>query len=57
MLDKLYEGSYISPMEYKNCLESLLNHKERRLPEEELKKRIKNLETILGKDGGQIDCL
>ena len=57
LLDKLYEGSYISPMEYKNCLESLLNHKERRLPEEELKKRIKNLETILGKDGGQIDCL
>lgn len=40
LLDKLYDGDYINKLEYQFCLESLVEHKERRLPEEELKKRI-----------------
>lgn len=43
LLDKLYEGDYINKLEYQFCLESLLEHKERRLPEEELQKRIESL--------------
>ena len=43
LLDKLYEGDYINKLEYQFCLESLLEHKERRLPEEELQKRIDSL--------------
>ena len=43
LLDKLYEGDYINKPEYQFCLESLLEHKERRLPEEELQKRIESL--------------
>ena len=44
LLDKLYEGDYINKLEYQFCLESLLEHKERRLPEEELQKRIESLQ-------------
>lgn len=44
LLDKLFEGGYINELEYRYCLESLLDHKERRLPEEEIKKRIESLE-------------
>ena len=43
LLDKLYEGDYINKLEYQFCLESFLEHKERRLPEEELQKRIESL--------------
>ena len=43
LLDKLYEGDYINKLEYQFCLESLLEHKERRLPEEEVQKRIESL--------------
>lgn len=43
ILDKLYEGGYINSIEYRYCLEGLLRHKERRLPKEELEKRLKNL--------------
>ena len=43
LLDKLYEGKHISKDEYCSCLVELLNHKERRLPREELKKRISSL--------------
>lgn len=43
LLDKLYEGDYISKSEYKICLESLQEHDERRLPTDELKKRIESL--------------
>ena len=44
LLDKLFEGGYIEKMEYKECLEQFLLHKKRRLPEEELKKRLGALE-------------
>ena len=43
LLDKLYEGKYINKLEYKFCLESLLSHEERRLPVDELQKRLKSL--------------
>ncbi|MCR5772154.1 MAG: PIN domain-containing protein [Butyrivibrio sp.] len=43
ILDKLYEGDHITASEYKYCLEQLLEHKERRLPAEEMKKRLNNL--------------
>lgn len=43
LLDILYEGDFINKLEYQFCLESLLEHKERRLPEEELQKRIDSL--------------
>lgn len=43
LLDKLYDGDYINKLEYQFCLESLLEHKERRLPAEELQKRIDSL--------------
>lgn len=43
VIDKLYEGNYINTPEYKYCLEQLLEHKERRLPEEEIKKRLEAL--------------
>ena len=43
LLDKLYEGNYIGKSEYQFCLESLQEHKERRLPAEELQKRIDSL--------------
>ncbi|MCF0114636.1 MAG: hypothetical protein HUJ56_04730 [Erysipelotrichaceae bacterium] len=43
LLDKLYAGELINKLEYKYCLESLLEHKERRLPVDELKKRIESL--------------
>ncbi len=40
ILDKLYNGSYITQMEYRNCLEAFLEHKERRLPVKEIEKRL-----------------
>lgn len=43
LLDKLYDGDFINKIEYQFCLESLLEHKERRLPTEELQKRIDSL--------------
>lgn len=43
ILDKLYKENYINTPEYKYCLEQLLEHKERRLPEEEIKKRLEAL--------------
>ena len=43
LLDKLYDGDYINKLEYQFCLESLLERKERRLPTEELQKRIDSL--------------
>jgi len=43
LLDRLYDGDYINKIEYQFCLESLLEHKERRLPVEELQKRINSL--------------
>ena len=44
LLDRLYDGDYINKIEYQFCLESLLEHKERRLPVEELQKRINSLQ-------------
>ncbi|ADL35472.1 PIN domain-containing protein [Butyrivibrio proteoclasticus B316] len=43
ILDTLYEGNYINSTEYKYCLEQLLEHAERRLPTEEMKKRLETL--------------
>lgn len=43
LLDRLYEKEYINKSEYRICLERFLEHKERRLPEDELLKRIKSL--------------
>ena len=43
LLDRLYEGEYINKLEYRFCLESFLEHKERRLPTDELQKRIDSL--------------
>lgn len=43
ILDKLYEDNHINTLEYKYCLEQLLEHKERRLPEEEMIKRLEAL--------------
>ncbi len=40
LLDKLYEGGYASKKEYLDCLKVLLRHTERRLPAEEIQKRI-----------------
>lgn len=49
VLDKLYEGNYISVDEYGFCLNALLEHcgMEVRLPQSELKSRIECLETSL----------
>lgn len=44
ILDKLYEDNYINAPEYKYCLAQLLEHKERRLPAEEMMKRLDALE-------------
>lgn len=43
ILDRLYDGNYINTTEYRFCLEQLLGHKERRLPAEEMKKRLDSL--------------
>ena len=37
---KLYNEKFITKEEYDSCLKGFLDHPERRLPEEELKKRI-----------------
>ena len=44
LLDKLYNGAYIDESEYQLCLEGLLSHKERRLPEVELQRRLRSIE-------------
>ena len=46
LLDRLYEGTFINATEYRNCLEDLLEHRERRLPLDELQKRIDMLELL-----------
>lgn len=43
LLDKLYDEARIDDTEFLYCLESFLEHKERRLPVEELQKRIDSL--------------
>jgi hypothetical protein len=43
LLDRLYENEYINKSEYQLCLERLLEHRERRLPADELQKRINSL--------------
>ena len=40
LLDMLFELKLINKSEYKYCIESFLNHGERRLPVEELQKRL-----------------
>lgn len=42
----LFDGHYINKAEYLSCLESFLQHTERRLPAEELQKRIDSLTKI-----------
>lgn len=44
LLDRLYRGDYINKIEYQFCLESLLEHKERRLPTDEIQKRLDSLQ-------------
>ncbi len=46
LLDKLYEGNYITTEEYSHCLFKLAenNGKTIRLPDNEIRKRIKNLD-------------
>lgn len=41
LLDRLYDGEHISKEEYQYCLQSLLQHEERRLPRDEIEKRLK----------------
>ena len=43
LLDKLYYGEYIDKSEYRSCLEKLKNQAERRLPKDELDKRLSAL--------------
>lgn len=43
LLDTLFYGGYISISEYLSCLEDFLKHKERRLPAEELRRRISDI--------------
>ena len=43
LIDKLYDEALIDDAEFLYCLESFLDHKERRLPVEELQKRINSL--------------
>ena len=43
LLDILYEGALIDDTEFLYCLESFLKNKERRLPVDELQKRINSL--------------
>ena len=40
LLDRLYEGSYISESEYQDSLHALLQHPERRLPKDEIENRL-----------------
>lgn len=46
LLDKLFEGNYITTEEYSHCLFKLeeYNGKTIRLPDNEIRKRIKNLD-------------
>ncbi len=43
LLDELYKGKRITQKEYKDCLNEFLVHSERRLPEDEIQKRIENI--------------
>ena len=43
LLDALFDGGHINRNEYLFCLESFLQHKERRLPTEEIQRRISDL--------------
>ena len=43
LLDRLHDEDHISKEEYKYCLEALLRHPERRLPKEEIEKRLKSM--------------
>jgi len=43
LLDKLYNEYHIDEKEFRCCLEGFLEHKERRLPVEEIQKRINSL--------------
>ncbi len=40
ILDRLMNGHHITSSEYRYCLEGLLSHAERRLPKEELRRRL-----------------
>ena len=44
LLDIMYNNGYIEKNEYRDCLEGLLEHKERRLPTAELQKRLDSLQ-------------
>lgn len=46
ILDRLYEGEYLEKEEYVNCLKALSenNGQKVRLPEEELRKRVEDVE-------------
>lgn len=44
ILDRLYKSGLISKLEYNFCLESFLEHAERRLPVEEIQKRLDSLQ-------------
>ena len=43
LLDELYNGKHISRQEYKYCLNSFIEHAERRLPPDEIQKRLNEL--------------
>ena len=43
IIDQLFDGGYIDKHEYKECLNNLLKHKERRLPESEIRNRLNSL--------------
>ena len=45
LLDRMYESACISKEEYAGCLEEFLKHRERRLPETEIRKRLENIRT------------
>lgn len=46
IIDKLLSMNQISTDEYKECLNELLSHPERRLPKEEIEKRLKEVRRI-----------
>jgi hypothetical protein len=43
LLDELYHGNHIAKNEYEYCLKKLLENQERRLPHDELQKRIEDI--------------
>ncbi len=52
ILDRLYYEKYINIEEYRFCLENLLKHDERRLPAEEIKKRLDAEKVVLEENDG-----